>query len=313
MKKDGRTPEEGAMAPALASTQDLFWNLIAAPEGVRSGMEALRRQGRFPAADLAGLIRGDDRMAPEDRLDIYASMYFYRLRDCLAEDYPKVAAVVGGAEFHNLVTDYLLIHPSRHWSLRYLGEPFAEFLAEHRLGQRAAFLGDLARLEWARIEVFDAADAPMLDAEGATAAGADLALSLVPAVKILSLDWNVAPIWRQLEDAGVQGLHGSHSAAVVDDGQEAFSEPTPVEPPVQRPCSLQVWRKNFSVAHRSLDRREAACLTALDGQTVGLPALCELLMEQSQGQDGEELPQGAITRQMATLLGAWLADGVLRG
>ena len=310
-QQDDRLPPGDA--PGLVSTQDLFWKLIAAPEGVRPGMEQLRSRGDFSAADLSFMIRGDDRLAAEDRLDIYASMYFYRLRDCLAEDFPKVAAVLGGAEFHNLVTDFLLVHPSRHWSLRYLGDPFADFLAGHRLGRQHDFLADLARLEWARIEAFDAPDAAVLTNEMATAAGTDLSLSLIPATRILTVGWNVAPLWRRLEDDGVEGLHGSHSAAVVPDDQEVFADPMAVDVPEQRPCALLVWRHDFRVLHRSLGVAETACLQALAREAVNLPALCEQLVEHEEGAGaGEPDPQATI-REIATLLGRWLADGILRG
>jgi len=311
MKPD--PPARQGAAQNLESIQDLFWELIAAPEGVRPGMESLRRQGRFPHHDLSAMVQGDERLAAEDRLDIYASMYFYRLRDCLAEDFPKVAAVVGGAEFHNLVTDFLLVHPSRHWSLRYLGDPFADFLADHRLGKKYCFLADLARLEWARIEVFDAPDAPVLTSDMATAAGPELSLRLIHAARILKVGWNVAPLWRGLEDEGIQGVHGSHSAAVVADEEDAFADPVAVPVPEQRPCALLVWRHEFRVFHRSLGVGEVNCLRALSAEAVNLPALCEQLVEQqARDGEGERDPQDTI-REIAGLLGRWLADGILRG
>lgn len=307
----GRSRAGDGRPERLAAVQSLFWELIAAPEGVRPGMETLRRRGDLAEADLSFMIRGDERLAAEDRLDIYASMYFYRLRDCLAEDFPKVAAVVGGAEFHNLATDYLLHHPSRHWSLRYLGAPFADFLAGHRLGVARRDLADLARLEWARIEMFDAADAAPLTRERATAAGMDLTLALIPAATILSLRHNVAPLWRALEDAGAAGTHGSHSAAVVAE-EEEFVAPALVPPAEERPLDLLVWRRAYRVAHRSIEPAEKACLEALAAGGLGLPALCELLLERRRGEAAGDEDGAAATREMAELLGRWLADGLLR-
>ena len=92
------------------------------------------------------------------RLDVYADMYFYRLRDCLAEDFPKLAELVGEARFHNLVTDYLLRHPSSHPSLRELGRRLPAFLADHAIAAEFPVAADLARLEWARVDVFDERD-----------------------------------------------------------------------------------------------------------------------------------------------------------
>ena len=70
--------------PDLARAQCIFWDLITAPTGVEPGAADLVRSGKLDAADLSFLIRGDERLGPADRLNIYADMYFYRLRDSLA-------------------------------------------------------------------------------------------------------------------------------------------------------------------------------------------------------------------------------------
>ena len=128
-----------AARPDLRKTQDLFWSLITAPEGVRPGLEGLVRRGEAPSSILDEVFAGDERLSPADRLDIYANMYFFRLLDCLREDFPKVAAAVGDDRFHNLATDFLLRHPSGHPSLRELGRRLPRFVADHALG--AAFPG----------------------------------------------------------------------------------------------------------------------------------------------------------------------------
>ena len=297
----------GSDSPDLRRIQELFWALIAAPQGVRPGMAELRASGQMAAGDLSFMIRGDDRLAPEDRLDVYANMYFYRLRDSLAEDFPKVAAIIGGASFHNLITDYLLAHPSRHWSLRYLGVPFAAFLASHDLSRSFPFLADLARLEWARIEMFDAADAEVLTREAAAAAGPDLHLALVPATTLLPLEWNVAPIWRRLEHAASHDDGGgSNSAAVTGDAQEEFAAPLSVDRPEQQKTSILVWRQGFAVYHRTLPPTESHCLELALRDGVSLPDLCEILM------GGEAGPDTQVAMQtVAGLLGRWLQDGLV--
>ncbi len=302
-----------APAPGLRATQDLFWDLIAAPEGVEPGAEALAREGRLASPDLSFLIRGDGRMGPAERLDVYANMYFYRLRDCLADDFTKVAAVVGGAAFHNLVTDYLLAHPSRHWSLRYLGEAMPGFLDTHPLSAERPWLGDLARLEWARIDVFDAADAPALTREEMTAGAAasgDVSLRLIPACRLLGLDWGVAPVWRQVEaaHAGEEGAHATHSAAVEGSSHACFPEPLEVAPPARRATGILVWRRRLGVLHRTVERDERACLEALSGGAASLAALGQILLEARDGEDVE-----AATRRLAGLVSEWLQAELLQG
>lgn len=305
MTRDGQGPRSDS--PDLRRTQELFWDLIAAPQGVRTGLANLRASGKMDSVDLSFMICGDDRLAPEDRLDIYASMYFYRLRDSLAEDFPKVAAVIGGAAFHNLVTDYLLAHPSRHWSLRHLGAPFAGFLAGHDLSRTLPFLADLARLEWARIEMFDAADADVLTREEAAVAGPELHLALIPAATILSIQWNVAPIWRHLEhETSPDDGGGSNSAAVTGDTHEEFAAPAAVERPEEKKTPILVWRKGFAVYHRTLQPIESPCLEVVLRDGVVLPDLCEILM------GGEKEPDAQAAMQtVAGLLGRWLEDGLV--
>ena len=81
-------------------------------------------------------------------------MYFYRLLDCLKEDYPATLAVMGATNFHNLITGYLLAYPPSHPSVLYAGRHLADFLDSHPLRDEWPFIADLACLERALIEIF---------------------------------------------------------------------------------------------------------------------------------------------------------------
>jgi hypothetical protein len=87
-------------------------------------------------------------------------MYRTRLVDGLREDFPRVAALLGDAEFRALAYRYLARHRSTHPSVRDVGCRFTDFIASD--AALPPFLSDLARLEWARVEVFDASDAEPL-------------------------------------------------------------------------------------------------------------------------------------------------------
>jgi hypothetical protein len=41
---------------------------------------------------LEALVHGDQRLSAFDRIDIYANAYFYRLLECLGEDFPATLA-----------------------------------------------------------------------------------------------------------------------------------------------------------------------------------------------------------------------------
>ena len=306
-------------APDLKGTQEIFWELISAPEGVGPGARKMASEGRLPSEDLCFMIRGDERLASADRLDVYANMYFYRIRDCLAEDYPKVAAVAGGARFHNLVTDYLLAHPSSFWSLRNVGAKLQDYIREHSLSREFPFIADLARLEWARIEVFDETDSPSLTREQLTRMAArkvqEQKLRLVPALRLLELAWNIAPVWLEIEEGGatISGA-GATSAAVCEAAAWASRKPAAINRPAAIPSRLRVWRREYRVLHRSVAEDEMACLKAMARSGATLPMLCEMVLGRlttpAPGGPAAER-QAAAARRMASLVDLWLDEELL--
>lgn len=272
----------------LRRVQSLFWRLITAPEGVARGAAELRASGELPSGGLSLLVRSDARLDATARLDVYADMYFYRLRDCLAEDYPKLAAWLGEARFHNLVTDFLLAHPPAHFSLRELGRPLAPFLETHALAEEFPGSADLARLEWARADVFDAADAAPLSREhllehGATAPEI-FRVKRIAALRLLRVAAGTLPLWRQLE-SGVAAADAPRGA----------------------PHGVLVWRRNETILHRSLAPDEDAWLRALGPQGATLAELGERALAE---QPGGATPEAAA-RRLSERLGLWAQDGIL--
>ncbi len=284
----------GDRFPELPELQRLFWQLITAPEGVASGVDALRREGRLAETDLSFLVDGDARLDPVGRLDVYADMYFYRLRDCLAEDFPKLLAWLGDARFHNLVTDFVLAHPPTHFSLRELGRPLPGFVEGHALAGERPGLADLAALEWARCDVFDDVDTAPLTRDALLRAAAEpeaLRLRRLPASRWLELDPIALRRWRELDD---------------DAAPETADTPAP---PADARAStpVLVWRRDLSVLHRSLADDESACLRALDAEGATLAEVAEVLVEaQPPGTADED-----VAARFAGLLERWAADAIL--
>ena len=132
---------------------------------------------------------------PCGRLGIYADMYFVRLLDALREDFPKLEAVVGEGAFRALVADFLEAAPPASPSLRDLGAALPAFLAAHPLGAERPWLHGLAALEWARVDVFDRADAEVLTLEALQTRPperfAGLPLAAVPALALVDVDAGV--------------------------------------------------------------------------------------------------------------------------
>jgi len=196
--------------------------------------------GAAPLASARKLVDAGG-VAPEDRMRVYAHAYVQRIREVIAADFPKVAAVLGDERFAAAVGMYLRAHPPRHWSLREAGDRLATFFA----GDPAwpAWLADLARIERARVEAFDAGDAaPLSIAELArlpVEAFTELRLTLVPSAQLIPLAHPADDVWSAIEDGA------------------GWATPLP------SPRRVLVWRRDVTVVHRTLADDEAGLLAAL--------------------------------------------------
>jgi hypothetical protein len=267
--------------PCLQQTQRLLWQLITAPEGAAAGLSRLAASERVVAESL---LRGNQQLPAPERIDIYADMYFYRLLDCLKEDFPAMCAVVGERNFHNLITDYLIAHPPSHFSLRYAGQHLPAFVREHSLSASWSYLGDLAMFEWSILEAFDAPDAPPLEPAVLTAIAPeqwpDLRFELTPTLRLLALSWPVRDIWQQTQSG---------------------EAPAQIHP---ERMSLRVWRQKFRVFHCPIDANETTALTAI-ARGVPFAEVCAEVLECCGESDASD--------HVVRLLRQWLADGLLTG
>jgi hypothetical protein len=267
---------------SLRETQEIFHELITAPEGVRQGLADLADGGRRLPEGLDGLVRGDERLTSVARLDVYANMYFYRILDILKEDFPAVLAVVGDVAFHNLVTSYLVEHPPAHPSVRYLGRHLAAFLGRHELARTHPWIADLARLEWTMLDAFDGPDAPALDA--------DVLRALPPEA------------WPAARFRLVPTLHVFESRAPVHLVWSRAGDGEPLLEIGAEQTVLRVWRKELRVLHRAIEPAERAAIdAALAGEEFA--AVCETVA----AVDTPETAAGTAAR----LLHGWFADGLV--
>jgi hypothetical protein len=236
---------------------------------------------RSPAAsgrDPADAFVGTPALPASERLAIYADMYLWRQVDALREDFPKLVAVLGDERFFALAEGYVREHPSEHPSLSKLGRHVADYLLARPAGRPD--LPDLARLEWARAEAFEAEDVPLagLDALRAIppAALPEVRLAFAPALRLLHLEYDAPALWGALEDGAA------------------------LAPPRHAEVEVAVWRKELEVFHAVLAADEArAAERALAGEPFG--AVCEPFAERDDAVD-------AALRAVAS----WFAEGWVR-
>jgi hypothetical protein len=206
----------------LEQTQQLFWDLL---EGRERTLDAFVGSPGLPASE---------------RVAIYAQMFLDRQIDALRETFPKILAALGDRPFYELAAQYLRAHPSRHPDLGQLGRELAAFLPRPDLA-------DLARLEWARAEVFEAAPGRSLTPDEFAGLAQDAAafarhrVQLIAALRLLDLDHDVEPLWE---------------------GQSASAR--------AQPTHVVVWRNGFEVFHVAVEADEAEAMRlALAGAALG--------------------------------------------
>jgi hypothetical protein len=264
-------PEPASSRPSLASMQTAVMSLI-------TGRDA----GVVP--DAGALIVSDARAGADERMHVYAHMYRARIVEALESQFPRLAKLLGPDEFAELAVAYISDEPSRHPSLRYVGERLPGWLTAGRPDSPG--LAGLAGLEWARADVFDLADDPTLTLDAVRSwpmeRFGELPLQLVTANRLIAVPAGTARQWDAL-------------GADLVDGRD--------EPSAVGAESLVVWRDGTLVYHRTVDEAERPALElASRGTRFGV--VCESLL----ATHGEE----AAVAQAYAWMSTWLADGLLR-
>lgn len=239
---------------------------------------------------LAGVTRGDagaerliiddNRVGATRRLDIYRNNYHASLTGVLADHYERLAAYVGEDQFGRLAEAFVAAHPSAWRNLRYYGGELPAFLAGHYPGDGE--LAELAALDWALRDAFDAADVEPLDGAAVAAMGEawiEQPLTLVPSAHLVTAWHNVGAIWNALE------------AGEVPPEAERRAEP----------ATILVWRGG-QPQFRTLSGDEAAALERIAG-TFSFTDLGEVMLER--------LGEDEAMQALGGWLGRWLADGLL--
>ena len=236
------------------------------------------------ASALPVTVAGTGAVSAETRLGIYADAIRLRFLEVLGQDYPGLHALAGDDEFRRLALAYVAAHPSHHPSIRWFGAHLPAYLRSTAPWRDHPVLGEMAQFEWAKGELLDAADSPVVGVEDIAAIAPDrwagIRPRIKPAVRRLSLEWNVPSLWKAL------------------DGGDAPPPPARTE----RAVDWLLWRQDIVVRWRSIESDEAWALRRCDaGADFG--SICAGLCERV----GED----AAAFRAATYLKQWAVDAVL--
>ena len=155
-------------------------------------------------AAIEDVILPSRSLEPADRVAIYQGMYLMRMEEALQSDYPGLQHLLGERGWSALVRDYVAVHPSVTYTLNRLGDHFPDFVAKWKGAKRPELYHDLARLELALAEVFDAPETePLSDAE-ITAVPAEswekARLAPIEAFRLLSFRYPVNAYLQSVRD-----------------------------------------------------------------------------------------------------------------
>ena len=167
---------------------------IFRPLNGRDRMQARWNDGRPTSAVAAEFIKPNDRLSSFERLEIYNRIYWFRLLDCLYDDYPGLRAILGEKKFMKLASAYLAKYPSTSFTLRNLGQRLEKFLSEEPewTSPNEELALDMARFEWAQVVAFDdAAKPPITTDDLLETPPGKLRLGLQPYLSLLQLNYAV--------------------------------------------------------------------------------------------------------------------------
>jgi hypothetical protein len=216
----------------------------------------------------AELLLPSRTLSPIERVGIYRGMYLLRMSEAIRADFPALEHFLGASRFQALVKDYVEAHPSRSYTLSRLRDHLPAYLLGAASIPRRAAAHDLARLELAMCEVFDAPESPRLDPAALARALAESAAPRPPSPSAADPD----PVtgWEQVRLRFIQAFALVSFRYPVNEYLQSVRDESP-HPRVRRADSwVAVYRRDYSVWRLPLSKPAFDTLKALSrGSTVG--------------------------------------------
>jgi hypothetical protein len=244
---------------------------IFTPLTPNDGMKPRDSSGRSMHAQAREFIKPNDRLSSFERLEIYNRQYWFRVLDSLTDDFPGLRAIVGERRFERISRAYLAECPSRSYTLRDLGSRLPAWLRRHPefTHPRETLALQMARLEWAHTEAFDAAAKRALGPEDLLEVTPALKLSLQPHIRLLQLSYPLDELLLSVKE----GLK-KHDSDVASNAGSTQRKTHPaiasIEELKPQPIYLAVHRKQFAVYCRRLEREAFRVLRAIEcGEPLG--------------------------------------------
>ncbi len=157
---------------------------------------------------------------PERRLAVYRNNVVSSLIDALADTFPVVQELVGVEFFRAMAGVFVRQVPPRSRVLVTYGRGLPEFIAGFEPARHLGYLADIARLEFARVTAYHAADAEAVSSESVAMALAsderlgELRLRLHPSAAAVESRFAIVSLWAAHQG---EGELGTIDPAVAED------------------------------------------------------------------------------------------------
>lgn len=291
MKRSKPTNSENQSSPRakpvhsredLRELQRTMASALFRPLTPRWGMQKSWSDGRPTRQVAAEFIKPNDRLTSFERLEIYNRQYWFRLLDCLHDDYPGLRAILGTKKFTRLATAYLAKYQSNSYTLRDLGDRLEQFIREEPswASPNKLLAIDMAQFEWAQTVAFDGPSRRPITADDILGTSPDeLTLCLQPYLSLLGLNYAVDDFLIAVKKHEEDALRTEASNAVRS-APRGSSRRKPARLPRKQPVFLAVHRYDNQVYSKRLEPEQYQILTAI-GQGKTVAAACEPAITQS--------------------------------
>ena len=180
-----------------------------------AGFDLALRGGALPIG-----VTARDPSEVARRFDVYRNNVAVSLSEALARRFPVIRRLVGEDFFVAMARVYAEAERPKSPVLAEWGGGFAAFLEQFPPLANFPYMGDVARIEFARGCAFHAADARPVDAAVfATSCPEDLRLRLHPSVTLLHLRYPAVSIWARNQNGakGATAATGPETALILRD------------------------------------------------------------------------------------------------
>jgi hypothetical protein len=253
---------------ALLEFQRTMARAVMQPLSSRGGMK--RSPMKRGTGDGIALVKPNSRLSSLERLEIYNRSYWSRVLDALGEDFPGVRAVVGAKRFDQMRRRYLADCPSESFTMRNLGQHLAAWMERNRalVGANHEIALDMARLEWAEIESFDAAEHERLSPAEIAALAPTSTLRLQPHLRIMEAGYEVDTLLLEVRNS-VKRRGGVPRVFTEKRLARAPAAASPATSPAN-PVYLAIHRYELVVHYKRLDAEMFRLLQTLgQGAPIG--------------------------------------------